>query len=229
LKNNQSSIGTQRESSLHKSLKSQYSGKGGITEPLVGSYICDAYTQGGELIEIQLGSFGPIKKKVKVLTKKDRLRIVHPIISEKQIELYCTEGQLIHRRKSPVKGSVWDIFEALVHAPEIPLVKKLCIELVVIDVVEKRINDGSGSWRRKGVRIADRLLTAQHNTIVLKKQEDYYQFIPFEKEELFTVKDMGGKAGIKPKLAQKALYVLAKMGLIKRTGKKGNAIVYQKS
>ena len=222
------SIGTKKESSLHRSLKFHYSGSGGDTETLAGPYVCDGRTSEGELIEVQTGSFGPLKEKVKSLTLKNKVRIIHPIIVQKHIELFDTEGRLLHRRKSPRKGSTWDLFSVLIYAPELPRLKKLTIELAEIDVIEKRIDDGKGSWRRRGVRIADRFLGAWHGSVILKGPRDYYRFIPFKKAELFTARDLGEQAGINLALARKALYVLTKMGLVERAGKRGRSFVYER-
>ena len=223
-----SSIGTKKESSLHRSLKFHYSGSGGDTEKASGAYVCDAQTSEGELIEVQTGSFGPLKEKVKRLAKTGKVRIIHPIIVQKTLELYDEEGNLIRRRKSTRKGSEWDLFDALVYAPELPLLKNLSIELAVIDVTEKRVDDGRGSWRRKGVRIEDRFLSAWHYSVVLKSPKDFNRFIPFKKNEQFTVRDFSGEAGINISLARKVLYVLTRMKLVERIGKQGNAIVYKK-
>lgn len=195
-------------------------------ETPAGSYICDGRTSKGELIEVQCGSFAPLKKKVERLTRNNKLRIVHPIIVQKHIELYDTSGQLLHRRKSPQKGSIWDLFKALVHAPRLPLRKNFTLELAIIESVEKRTNDGKGSWRRGGVSIDDRFLGAWRSSVILSKPKDYHQFIPFEKDETFTSRELAEKAGIAAKLAQKALYVLAEMGLAERKGKRGNTVIY---
>jgi len=222
-------IGTIKESSLHRSLKFQYSGSNGAIETLAGNYVCDGQTDKGEYIEVQTGSFGPLREKVKALTKTGKVRIIHPIIAQKYIELYDTKNRLLYRRKSPRKGSSWDLFNALIYAPEIPLLKNLCIELAVIDAIEKRVKDGKGSWRRKGVSISDRSLGAWHSSIILKRPKDYCRFVPFKKNEPFTVRNLAEKAGITTALAQKTLYTLAKMGVIKRTGKQGNSYLYEKS
>jgi len=216
-----------KESSLHRSLKFQYSGSNGTTETLVGDYVCDALTSDGEIIEVQTGSFGPLKEKVKNLTKNARLRIIHPIIIKKHIELYDAAGGFVHKRKSPRKGSRWDLFNALIYAPQLPLLKNLVIELVLIDVLEKRIDDGCGSWRRKGVRINDRFLAGFHETLILKGPKDYFQFLPFKKNENFTVKELSEKTGINTKLARKTIYVFGKMGLVEKYGKQGRAFIYR--
>jgi len=222
------SIGTRKESSLHKSLKFHYSGTGGETEKAAGPYVCDACTSEGEFIEVQTGSFAPLKEKVKALTSTGKVRIIYPVAVQKYIELYDSRGCLIRRRKSTRKGSLWDLFDALIYAPELPLLKRLTIELAVIDVVEKRIDDGKGSWRRKGVRIVDRFLGAWHQSVCLKSLKDYRQFVPFRKNERFIFRRLAEKAGISTALARKTLYVLTKIGLVEKTGKQGNAFVYKR-
>jgi len=221
------SIGTKRESSLHRALKFRYSGSDGETETLAGSYVCDGVTGRGELIEVQTGSFGPLKEKVKDLTQKNKVRIIYPVIVLKHIELYDTKGCLLHRRKSPRKGSAWDLFKALIYAPELPLLKNLTVELALVAAVEKRIDDNKGSWRRKGVSICDRTLGAWQDSIILKKPKDYLQFVPFSKNEEFTVSRLAKQAGINTALARKTLYTLTKIGIVERVGKKGNALVYK--
>jgi len=222
------SIGTKNESELHRFLKYQYSGLDGVTEKLVGGYVCDGQTSEGEIIEVQTGSFGPLKEKVKDLTENCKVRIIHPIVIQKYIELYDKDEKFVHRRKSPRKGNAWDFFKALIYAPELPLLPRLTVELALVDIVEKRIDDGAGSWRRKGVSIAGRSIYALRQSLVLQKPNDYRQFIPFKKSEPFTVHDLALAAGISVSVAGKTVYALSKMGLIEKAGKQGNAIVYVK-
>ena len=216
-----------KESSLHRSLKFQYSGDG-ATETPVGDYVCDGLSDDGEYIEVQTGSFGPLKEKVQFLVQSGKVRIIHPVIAQKHIELYNSDGDLLRKRKSPAKGSTWDIFKALLYAPEFPLLKNLSIELVIVDVIEKRIDDGKGSWRRRGVSIKDKEIGAWRHSFILSKPKDYYQFIPFRKSERFSVRDLAKKAGIDEGLARKALNVLNKIGLVERIGRQGRAWQYRK-
>ena len=220
-------IGTERESSLHRTLKFRYAGAGGRVESTLEGYVCDGISREGEIIEVQTGSFGPLKRKAKELAALGKLRIIHPVILRKYIEVYDPEGNRLYRRRSPRQGSEWDLFSALIHAPELPETAGLSIELALVEVREKRIKDGRGSWRRGGVSIADRDLIAWHGSVSLAEKRDYRRFVPFGAEERFTVKDLAGKAAIDPALAGKALYVLRKMGLVKRTTKKGRAWVYE--
>jgi hypothetical protein len=117
----------------------------------------------------------------------------------------------------------------LLHAPEIPLSKKVVIELAMIDITEIRIKNGKGSRRRKGISIHDKLLTAWHECILFEKKKDFLIFLPFKKKEEFTVFSLAEKVSIETFIARKALYVLTKMNVVKRTGKKGNTFVYIKN
>jgi hypothetical protein len=222
------------ESSLHRKLKYQYAGKGGKTEVCAGEYVADGRRKDGEYIEVQTGSFAPLNDKVKELVKLSSVRIIHPVAVKKIIEVYkpgnrrVPFGALLYRRKSPLKCSPWDIFDALLSAPLLPLIPRLSIEIVLVDILEKRVKDGKGSWRRKGISLYDKELAACHESVLFKKPADYLRFIPFKKREEFTSSLLAEREGISVNTARKALYVLTKMGVVKRKGKKGNAWIYER-
>jgi hypothetical protein len=220
------SIGTEHESSLHRALKFHYAGEG-ETEIIRGTYVCDGLSPAGELIEVQTGSFGPLKAKVRELVKSGRVRIIHPIITRKIIERYDPAGTLLSRRTSPRKGTIWDLFKALVYAPDLPMLEDLVIELVLVETEERRVRDGRGSWRRGGDSIVDRTLTRYQGSVPLIRPADYRRFIPFREEESFTVRELGEKVRIHTAVARKALYVLARMELVERIEKRGASWVYR--
>ena len=222
------SIGTRHETSLHRDLKISYAGEDGQCEVEVAGFVADGMNADGEYIEIQTGSFGPLRQKAKELAARGKLTIIYPVIITKYIEVYDTKGKRRYRRKSSKHGSLWDIFDALVYAPELPLIRGLAIEIVLVDAVEQRIQDGKGSWRRKGVSIFDRHLEALHERIRLKKPADYMRFLPFTDDEQFTSALFAEKAGIDVDMARKALYVLTRIGLVRKTGKEGKAWVYSR-
>jgi len=221
-------IGIKNETSLHRDLKYTYAGPGGQTEVDVDGFVADGITATGEYIEVQAKNFGSIKKKALTIASQGRLRIVYPVIITKYIEVYNKKNMLQYRRKSPKKGNPWDIFNALIHAPELPLIPGIAIELALVDVTERRVRDGKGTWRRKGVSIHNRQLMTIHESICLGKNADYLRFIPFKKKELFTSGELAEKAGIQTDLARKTLYVLTKIGMVERVGKQGNSIIYSR-
>jgi hypothetical protein len=223
------SIGTERESSLHRTLKFRYTGGSGRTEETVAGFVADGINGDGEFIEVQTGSFGPLKKKLREFSALGRVKIIHPIVINKYIEVFDEKGKRLYRRKSPRRGSEWDLFNCLLYAPELITLPGLSIELAVVDVTEKRIRDGRGSWRRRGISIRDREMAAWHGCLNLAGPADYCRFVPFGEKETFTVRDLAEKTGINAGLARKCLYVLAKAGFVTRIGRRGNALVYSKA
>jgi hypothetical protein len=224
-------IGTKNESSLHRTLKYRYTGLKGKTEVETGEYIADGIDPDGEFIEVQTGSFAPLKDKVKEFTALGKVKIIHPIALNTIIEMYeCKNngkpGKLLYKRRSPRKRTLWSFFDALVYAPLLPLTRGLRIEVVLVDVTEKRINDGKGARRRKGVSIMDRELTSLHESVLFKKKSDYLRFIPFKKGWEFTSAMLAETAKITGETARKTLYVLTKMNMVSRIGKKNNLLVY---
>jgi hypothetical protein len=223
------SIGTENESSLHNSLKNYYAGLG-KTETSRAGYVCDAIGTDGEAIEIETSHFSSLKKKIPALAKSGKVRLIYPVIVKKTIELYGPDGILLSRRKSPKKGSVWDIFDELVHAPELLKLKNLTVEIIYVDAIERRCNDGKGSWRRKGVSIVDRILEKQpkaiNENLILKKKADWLkQFLPFRDD--ISTKTLSEAANIRSDKAMHAIYTFRKAGFLEKKHKQGRSWVYR--
>jgi ribosomal protein S25 len=226
MKDSAAGIGTQNESSLHRTLKHLYM-QGGTTEYAVGKFVCDACTGDGTLIEIQTGTFAPLKKKLAALPLYTDIVIVRPIIIEKNIELYNSDGALISRRKSPAHGTVYDVFASLLYAPELALKPNISIEAPLVCVTETRVDDGKGSWRRRGVSIVDRRLESYKKGAVLSSRRDYKKLLGLKKDETFTVQAFAKQKKIRLSLAQKALYTLRKIGIVELAGKEGRRHLYK--
>ena len=219
-------IGTRHETSLHRQLKFSYVGCG-RTEAEVAGFVADGISPEGEFIEVQTSNFGPFKRKAQELARLGRVRVIYPIIIAKYLEFFDSDGKHQYRRKSNRRGTPWDLFNVLIYAPDLPLIRGLTIELALVDASEQRIRDGKGSWRRQGLSIKDRALIAWHERIRLEKPADYLRFVPFERKERFTSAMLGERAGIRTNLARKTLYVLTRLGIVQKTGKERNALVYR--
>ena len=219
------SIGIENESSLHHSLKVYYA-QPGKTETTMEGYVCDAIGSAGEVIEIQTGNFGALKKKIPILAKSGKVRIIYPVIVKKTLELYDIKGKLLNRRKSPKKGVVWDIFNELVYAPELLKLKGLTIEIIYVDAIERRRKDGKGSWRRKGISIEDKILENRREGIALKQKADWKRhFLPIKKQ--CSSKTLAIAAQISTETARKAIYTMEKAGFLKKLHKEGRFWIYK--
>ncbi len=220
-------INTWNESLLHEELKQYYSEDSGLTEiPLEGS-ICDAIKRDGTIIEIQTANLGKLRDKLEKLTTNHRVNLVYPIARMTMIETYTPERELKSRRKSPKKGSVYQVFGELTRLWPLLSNDNLTISLAYADILEIRVADGTGSWRRKGVRKEDRKLIKLHETQSLSGLSDYAALIPITLGDSFTVADLSAAgAGAH---AGKMAWVLRKCGILALSGKQGRAYLYSRN
>jgi len=221
-------VGTLNETDLHRRLKVAYAGRGGRTEVELGGFVADGVSRCGALIEVQSGGFGRFAGKARKLAALGGgVKVVYPVIVVKRLEVFAEGGEKLYERKSWLRGSAWDVFGDLVHDPELPRVPGLELELAMVDVAEERVSDGKGARRRGGLSIRDRRLLELREGISLAAPADFLRFVPFARGEEFTSGDLGKKAGIRTRLAGKALYVLARLGIVERLGKRRNSHLYR--
>ena len=221
-------IGSENEKSLHRELKILYAGRKGQTEVELGGYVVDAVTAEGEIVEIQTGSFLPLRRKAAWLAAAfGRFRVVYPIATVKYLEFFDPDSGTRETKKSPRRGSIWDVFNALSRAPELPLIPGVELELALAEVAEERTRDGMGSRRYRGVSVGDRRLVVLCEGIRLRTPADYLRFVPFERGEEFSAAMLAKRVGIRRPLASRAVAALARLGVIERTGKSGRAFLYR--
>lgn len=221
-------IGELRESSLHEALKTHYARElQGLTEQPVAGYIVDVLIP-GEVIEIQTGSFSNIRKKIDKLLESHRVRLVYPIAREKIIRLYDGDGtRIVRERKSPLHGVPALAGKELMYIHEAVRHPQFSLELAMITLLEERIDDGGGSWRRKGVRILDRRLGTIVDTILLDEPASYRILLPSHLPGRFTNKELAASAGITSGQAAKLTWFLRKIGVLEEAGKRGRALEFQ--
>jgi hypothetical protein len=215
-----------QESSLHVALKDLYSRPKGQKEIQVNGYWIDVVTE-EEFIEIQTRNFSALKPKLNALLELSRVRLVHPIPSIKWIlKKFYPDGVVVKRQKSPKSGRPEDLFYELVRIPALISHPRLTIELLLIEEEETRVNDGKGSWRRKGWSIVDRKLIRILQARPLNFPSDYLSFLPNELPEIFSTNDVAVLLKVKPSLARKLIYCLRQSGLIAVVGKKDKQLLY---
>src|SRR3954449_12385398 len=74
-----SRVGELREGALHAALKRRLAGPGDRLEVPVDGYVIDVVRGSGELVEVQTGSFSPLRAKLDALLDRHPMRIVHPV------------------------------------------------------------------------------------------------------------------------------------------------------
>lgn len=228
-----SGINILNEKSLHAALKRWYAQPSDRLEARVDGYIIDL-VRGDLLIEIQTGSFSPLKRKLAILTENHPVRLVIPIAQEKWIVRLPKEEEAARvnptRRKSPLRGRVEHIFRELVYIPGLICRSNFSLEVLLIREEEVRRFDASKAkaWRRKGWVIHERRLLEVVERRVFETPDELAGLLPAALTDPFTVRQATAALGQPDWLVRKMVYCLRAMGMIESTGRRGRAIIYNR-
>ena len=222
----QSGIGSLNEKSLHRQLKDLYLQPGCVQEHPLGSYYVDIKTP-DKVIEIQTGSFSSQKKKLEILLKENRVLLVYPVTAEKYITTIGADGSTVKsRRKSPKKQNLHHAANQLIYIAHLLGHPFMECEILLTEEEEIRIDDGKGSWRRRGVSLSDRVLIKIRDRKHFKNKEDYGALLPPGLPAPFTTNDIFTAIKGTKRDAGRLSYLLKKMELIECVGKKGNSQLF---
>jgi hypothetical protein len=215
-------------SRLHDQLKSLYAGPGGKTEVAIDGFVIDA-VRGGCLYEVQTRTLSALRSKLKRLAKRHSIVVICPIAKIRQIvTLAERDGEVLRSRQSPKKGSFSDIFLELVGMAGTLPHPKIELELLLTEERELRIDDGRGSWRRRGVSVAGHELVEILDRLRLRHADDYLGLIPeLPGRGPFTTADLARCLGKPRWLAQKAAYFLNKAGLLRAVERRREGVYYE--
>ncbi|HAH60623.1 MAG TPA: hypothetical protein DCL73_00835 [Treponema sp.] len=223
-------INTYSESSLHRTLKTLYSLENGCrTEVECDGKIYDIVDSRGNVTEIQTKNVSKLLiKTMSALENGRNVKIVHPVVREKHIELYGKDGKCISRRKSPVKGSIYDIFDELTGLYPVLLKKNFSLDVLEITMTERRIRtqepvqSPNGRRRfRKNWNKTDKTLGQILSTRTFCGAADYLALIPEQCLPEFSAKELAAALKADKSLPASAaarahimMWVLYKMNLI---------------
>jgi hypothetical protein len=222
-------IGTLRERSLHAALKDFYAEPGDRIEEKVAGYWVDICRHGavGEVVEIQTGSFSSLKRKLEALLPDRPVRVVHPVAVEKWITKVAKDGTtFLSRRKSPKRGTLYDLFDELVSFPHLVKDPNFSVEVVLVREEELRCEDGKGSWRRKGTSIRDHVLLDVASRELFREAADFLRLLPDGWTGPGTNKELSVALKQPRFRIARMTYCLLRMGLLRLAGKRGNSLLY---
>lgn len=217
------------ETSLHRDLKTLYAGKDAQFEVALGNYRIDVVSD-GLLVEIQHGSLAAIRDKVKKLLRKHRVLVVKPIVVRKRlVKRAVKEGEILHRRLSPKRGSLLDLFEDLVHFTQVFPHERLTLDVPLVEIEEWR-HPGHGRrrrWRENDHEVEDQKLLAVQAVHRLQTTNDLRNLISCPLPTPFHTGDLAESLGVRRWIAQRIAYCFRKMGVVCEAGKQGNARLYE--
>jgi hypothetical protein len=212
---------------LHIALQLHYAGDDGVMEALVEGYRADVLRD-GVIYEVQTGSFGSIRDKLRRLLRRYPVVLVYPVPERKVIVQLDGEGRETSARRSPKHGAMTEVFAQLLHLHDLPRHRNLSLEIVVTHERELRRRDGMGSWRRQGVSLVGRELVEVLRTQRFERPKDLAALLPEELPREFTVAELREALKLRKIVAGRMAYALCKLGVIKHVGKRGNAFVYRR-
>lgn len=219
-------IGTLAEKSLHAGIKEWYGRSGDQFEVKVDGFVIDI-VRGEQLIEIQTRHFGAMKRKLSRLLEDHPVLLLHPIAQEKWIVRETAVGQPISRRKSPKKGQTLDIFSELMRLPHLLPHPNLTVGALLTQQEEIWRDDGQGSWRRKGWSLHDHHLLQVVEMHTFATPAALLTLLPTALPQPFTNRQLAQLAKIRPNLAQRITYTLARCEVIEQVGKEGRSNLYR--
>ena len=220
-------IGTLNEGALHAQLKDWYRRDGDRIEQVVGGFVVDL-VRGNLLVEIQTGSFAPLRRKLDVLTRSHRVRLLAPVPLVRRIIRLSDEGEVLSTRRSPRRGRVEDIFNRLVSIPSLLCRPSFELDLILTHQDELRIYRQGQAFRRHGWVVVGRRLVSVERCLRIACPGDAAHLLPPGLPERFDTAELAEAAAIERRLAQQMTYCLRAMGVLETTGKRGNAIVHRR-
>jgi hypothetical protein len=215
-------IGTLNERSLHAALKAHLAQPGDQLETRVDGYVIDI-VRGDTLIEVQTGGFFPLRRKIAVLCQTHPVHLYAPIAQRKYILRLDNEGNRLSRRKSPRKGSAFDLFNELLSLRTCLPHPNLWLHVLLCEIEEVWVNDGNGSWRKRYWSLTDQRLLNVKSELIMHSGDDFLGLLPPELPQPFTNTDLAKHAKCRVRLAGKATYALSAMGSLARVKGSGRA------
>jgi hypothetical protein len=220
------------ETSLHQRMKRMYAADESQIEQKVGRFIIDVI-RGQELIEVQFSSLASINRKVQTLLKDHKVRVVKPLVTQKQLIRCAGKGErVVSRRRSPKRGQLLDIFDELIYFTRVFPHRNLVLEVPLIHIEEWSYPTPPSKKRRrrppKKYTVEDQRLVEVVDTYEFRSSSDLIKLLPHkELPQPFDTAQLAEALQTKRWIAQKVAYCLRHMKAIKDVGKKGNAILYK--
>ncbi|MDF1563716.1 MAG: hypothetical protein P1V51_11780 [Deltaproteobacteria bacterium] len=216
-------IGTLNEGALHAALKDHYARPGDEFEVPLEGFVIDI-RRPGQLVEIQTGSFGAMGRKFDRLLEEHRILLVHPIALRTYLR---RPGQ--RERRSPKRGSLYDLFEELVSIPTLLDHPNLSLDVVLVSVTQVQVPDARARRGRGGFRTVDRELREILETHHFGGAGDLAALLPADLPREFTTSSLAARLGAPRAVAQRMVYCLRALEVITEVGRDRSGSRYRRS
>lgn len=221
-------IGTLGEKTLHATLKIFVEPSSEYHEKKIGDYYADI-ERDGHIIEIQTRAFDRLRKKLAFfLDNGYSVTVVYPVPAVKWISWIDREqGEVGEKRRSPKKGTVYDIVSELYKIRPLISNDRLDFRVLLLEVVDYRNLDGYGKSKKIRSTRFERMPLALLCEATLGMNDRFSVLLPSDLPESFTSADLAAAASISRSIAQKTLLLLTDVGVVTRIGKEGRCFIYK--
>ena len=215
-------IGTYKEKRLHQILKKFIEDDEACHEIPVGSYVADIL-RGNEIVEIQTGSFYPMKEKLRYYLEETEyfINIVRPLPYIKWcLWLQPESGEIKSRRRSPKKTLPKDIMRDWLYISDFLGNERLKVTYLLLEEEEYRFLCGWSADKKKGSKRFQMRPIGLVDEKVYRDADDYLEFLPKSLGHSFTASEYMKESGIRSYGGYAALKILCKLGFIEKSDEK---------
>ena len=193
--------------------------------PFAG-FIADICSDSG-VTEIQTSGFASMGDKLEAFLPIGPVTLVCPIAQTKWVCWIDPEtGEISARNRSPKKGTPLHVLPEMIYIRKYLHHPNLQIRAVMLEMDEYRLQDGKRSAdRKRGSHRYERMPTDLLAVYEYRTAADFAEQLP-PLPPRFTSAEFAKAARIRGRKLSAALSVLTDVGVIRRTGKRGNAILY---
>lgn len=219
-------IGTLGEKTLHAVLKAYYEPDCDSHEIKIGRFVADIVGENG-IVEIQTRQLKKLVPKLRCFLEATDVTVVYPVPKIKNVCWLDEEtGEISKSRKSTRKYDEYYAMFELYNLREFIKNPRFHVVLCMLEIDEIRSLNGWSKDKKRGSTRFDRIPKRLLEEIHLYCAEDYWQLLPIDVEENFTSAELAHAIKKDRDTARELLYILEAAELVKRTGKKGNNILY---
>lgn len=220
-------IGTLGEKTVHSTLKQYLSGDLSNQEIKIGKYYADVLAD-GHIFEIQTRQFHKLRSKLEFFLEEYPVTVVYPVTNYNFLRWVTPDtGEITPPKKSTRRGNPLQVFTELYQIRSFLSHPNFSLKIIQMDMEEYRLLDGYGKDKKKHATKCDKFplkLIAEYD---IETRKDYMLLLPPELPDTFTAKDFAKTAKIPLGPAQTALLLLTELEIVMRTGKRGNAYIYE--
>lgn len=223
---NRYNIGTYRERSQHLVLKYYFEPDKTRHEVPLEGYVADIYSDGG-IFEIQTSGFGALRGKLEAFLRKYPVTLVYPsAIQKRTLWTDPDTGEIFPGSYRKSKRGRFNILSELCGISAYFPHPNLRVLNFLTAASDYKLLDGFGKDRKGRATKTDTVPDELLEIVLIKDKKDILKMLPFSMGDSITNAELSKTFGMRGRRLWKAVKFLENAEILRRSGKRGNAILY---